>query len=165
MKCPNNRFSGPASWVKIILSCVSQKKYANLKSTQCTAHLGSRVNQPRWHSHESVLRIIFTGEEDSSLSRWECLTGHIFEGNFFSPPAEQTGNPPRTLTAFACPACGEAMILSREEGAMELLKRIREFIGEVSKDPQYGTNGSLILTEVNRLEITIKKLAEEAARP
>jgi hypothetical protein len=57
------------------------------------------------------------------------------------------------------------MILSREEGAVELLKRIREFIGEVSKDPQYGTDGSLILTEVGRLEITIKKLAEEAARP
>jgi hypothetical protein len=59
------------------------------------------------------------------------------------------------------------MILLREEGAMELLKRIREFIGEVSKDPQYGTDGSLILAEVGRLEITIKKLAaeEEAARP
>jgi len=57
------------------------------------------------------------------------------------------------------------MILSREEGAMALLKRIREFIGEVSKDPQYGTDGSLILTEVGRLEVTIKKLAEEAARP
>jgi len=48
---------------------------------------------------------------------------------------------------------------------MALLKRIREFIGEVSKDPQYGTDGSLILTEVGRLEVTIKKLAEEAARP
>jgi len=47
---------------------------------------------------------------------------------------------------------------------MALLKRIREFIGEVSKDPQYGTDGSLILTEVGRLEVTIKKLAEEAAR-
>jgi hypothetical protein len=57
------------------------------------------------------------------------------------------------------------MILSREEGAMELLKRIREFIREVSRDPQYGTDGSLILTEVGRLEITIKKLSEEAARP
>jgi len=77
----------------------------------------------------------------------------------------QTGSPSRTLTGFACPACGEVMILSREEGAMALLKRIREFIGEVSKDPQYGTDGSLILTEVGRLEVTIKKLAEEAARP
>jgi len=57
------------------------------------------------------------------------------------------------------------MTLSREEGAMALLKRIREFIGEVSRDPQYGTDGSLILTEMGRLEITIKKLAEEAARP
>jgi len=57
------------------------------------------------------------------------------------------------------------MVRSREEGAMALVKRIREFIGEVSKDPQYGTDGSLILTEVDRLEITIKKLAEEATRP
>ena len=39
---------------------------------------------------------------------------------------------------------------------MALLKRVREFIGEVSKDPQYGTDGSLILTEVGRLEIVIK---------
>jgi hypothetical protein len=99
------------------------------------------------------------------LSRWECLAGHIFEGNFFSPPTAQTGSSSRKLAAFACPACGETMILSREEGAMELLKRIREFIGEVSKDPQYGTDGSLVLAEVGRLELTIKKLAEEAARP
>jgi hypothetical protein len=57
------------------------------------------------------------------------------------------------------------MILSREEGAMELLKRIREFIGEVSRDPQYGTDGSTMLSQVERLEFTIRKLAEEAARP
>jgi hypothetical protein len=57
------------------------------------------------------------------------------------------------------------MTLSREEGAMELLKRIREFIGEVSRDPQYGADGSTMLTEVERLEFTIRKLAEEAARP
>ena len=99
------------------------------------------------------------------MSRWECLAGHIFEGNFFSPPITQTASPPRSFTGFACPACGEVMTLSREEGAMALLKRIREFIGEVSKDPQYRTDGSLILTEVGRLEVTIKKLAEEAARP
>jgi len=99
------------------------------------------------------------------LSRWECLTGHIFEGNFFSPPIAQNGSPPGTLTGFACPACGEVMLQSREEGAMALLKCIREFIGEVSKDSKYGTEGSLILTEVGRLEVTIKKLAEEAARP
>jgi hypothetical protein len=99
------------------------------------------------------------------LSRWECSTGHIFEGNFFSPSTAETEVPPRTLTVFACPACGETMIMSREEGAIELLKHIREFVGEVSKDPKYGTDGSSILTEVARLEITIKKLAEEAARP
>jgi hypothetical protein len=66
---------------------------------------------------------------------------------------------------FACPACGQPMILSGREGAMEQLRRIREFIGEVSKDPKYGPDGSSILTEVARLEITIKKLSEEAARP
>ena len=57
------------------------------------------------------------------------------------------------------------MILSREEGARERLKRIREFIDEVSKDSHYETDGSLILTEISLLEITIKKLAEEAAKP
>jgi hypothetical protein len=57
------------------------------------------------------------------------------------------------------------MTLSREEGAMELLKRIREFIGEVSRNPQYGTDGSTMLTEVERLKFTIRRLAEEAARP
>ena len=48
---------------------------------------------------------------------------------------------------------------------MELLKRIRGFIGEVSRDPHYETNGALMLTEVELLEFTIRKLAEEAARP
>jgi hypothetical protein len=48
---------------------------------------------------------------------------------------------------------------------MELLKRIRDLIGEVSMDPQRGTDGSLMLNEVGRLEATIRKLAEEAARP
>jgi len=57
------------------------------------------------------------------------------------------------------------MTMTREEGAMELLNHVREFIGEVSKDPQYGTHGSTMLTEVQRLEFTIRKLAEEAARP
>jgi hypothetical protein len=57
------------------------------------------------------------------------------------------------------------MILSGGEGAMEQLKRIREFVGEVSKDPKYGSDGSSILTEVAKLEITIKRLSEEAARP
>jgi len=57
------------------------------------------------------------------------------------------------------------MTLTRGEGAMELLNHIREFIGEVSRDPQYGTHGSSVLTEVERLEFTIRKLAEEAVRP
>ncbi len=57
------------------------------------------------------------------------------------------------------------MTLSGREGAMELLKRIRGFIGEVSRDLQYETDGALMLTEVERLEFTIRRLAEEAARP
>ena len=57
------------------------------------------------------------------------------------------------------------MTLSGEEGALELLKRIREFIGQVSKNPKYENDGSLMMTEVGRLEATIRKLAEEAARP
>src|SRR3989442_15301423 len=57
------------------------------------------------------------------------------------------------------------MTLSGREGAMELLKRIREIIGEVSRDPQYGTDGSSMLTEVERLEFTIRNLTEKAARP
>jgi hypothetical protein len=99
------------------------------------------------------------------LSRWECLAGHILEGNIFTPPNARTEGQQKAFTGFACPACGETMILSREEGAVELLKHIREFIGEVSRDPKYGTHGSVMLTEVGRLEITIKRLAEEAARP
>lgn len=45
------------------------------------------------------------------------------------------------------------------------MKRIREFIGEISRDPHYVANGSAMLTEIERLELTIRKLAEEAARP
>jgi hypothetical protein len=100
-----------------------------------------------------------------SLSRWECQSGHVFDGNFFDPPAESNGIGANQLATFSCPACGKAMSLLRGEGALELLKHIREFIGEVSKDPQYGTNGSSMLSEVERLEFTIRKLAEEAARP
>jgi hypothetical protein len=94
-----------------------------------------------------------------------CAAGHILEGNIFTPPNTQTEGQQKAFTGFACPACGEVMILSREEGATELLKHIREFIGEVSRDPKYETDGSLMLTEVSRLESTIKRLAEEAARP
>ena len=89
----------------------------------------------------------------------------MFEGNFFDPPAGSNGSSTSPLAAFSCPTCGKAMSLLRGEGALELLKRIREFIGEVSRDPQYGSNGSSMLTEVERLEFTIRKLAEEAARP
>jgi len=104
-------------------------------------------------------------EEDSSLSRWECVSGHVFEGNFFAPPTGSNESAANVVATFSCPACGESMTLTRGEGAMELLNHIREFIGEVSRDPQYGTHGSSVLTEVERLEFTIRKLAEEAARP
>jgi len=99
------------------------------------------------------------------LSRWECSFGHVLEGNFFAPPTGSNRTTASTVTSLSCPACGKAMTLTRGEGAMELLKHIREFIGEVSRDPQYGTDGSSMLTEVERLEFTIRKLAEEAARP
>ncbi len=86
-------------------------------------------------------------------------------GELFYPPAGSNGSGANILAAFSCPSCGKVMTLSGREGAMELLKRIREFIDEVSRNPQYGTDGSLMLTEVERLEFTIRRLAEEAARP
>ncbi len=107
---------------------------------------------------------MFEQEEGCSLNRWECIAGHTFEGNFFSPPTKAEQSSGRIIN-FVCPSCGEPMTLTREEGAIELLNHIREFVGEVSKDPHYNANGSLILTEVGRLETTIRKLAEEAARP
>jgi hypothetical protein len=57
------------------------------------------------------------------------------------------------------------MILLREEGAMRLLERIRGFIRQVGNDPQYTADATIMLTVVSRLETTIKRLAEEAARP
>jgi hypothetical protein len=93
------------------------------------------------------------------------LSGHVFEGNFFAPPTGSNRSATNVVATFSCPSCGKAMTLTRGEGAMELLNRIREFIGEVSRDPQYGTDGSSILTEIELLEFTIRKLAEEAARP
>lgn len=99
------------------------------------------------------------------MSRWECLTGHVLEGNFFSLQTNATEDDARKLTAFVCPACGKDMILSREEGATRLLERIRAFIRQVCSDPQHAEDGRLILTDVSRLETTIRRLAEEAARP
>jgi hypothetical protein len=93
------------------------------------------------------------------------LTGHVLEGNFFSPQTSATGDDSRKLTAFVCPACGEDMILSREEGAMRLLERIRGFVRLVCNDPHYTGDATIILTDMSRLETTIKRLAEEAARP
>jgi hypothetical protein len=98
------------------------------------------------------------------LSRWECSTGHVFEGSFFSPQTSAIGDVGK-LAAFVCPACGEDMILSREEGAMRMLERIRGFVQLVGHDPQYTADATIMLTDVSRLETTIKKLAEEAARP
>ena len=104
-------------------------------------------------------------EEQFLLNRWECVKGHVFEGNFYSPSTGENGNLSRKPNVFFCPACGEDMILSREEGAMELLNRIREFVGNACEDPKHSTDGSMILSDMNRLETTIKRLAEEAARP
>ena len=99
------------------------------------------------------------------MSRWECLTGHVFEGNFFSPQTDETEGDSHKLTAFVCPACGKDMILSRGEGAIRLLEKIREFVRTVAADPQHAADGTLVMTDVSRLETTIRKLEEEAARP
>ena len=93
------------------------------------------------------------------------MKGHVFEGNFYSLSTGETRNLSGKPKVVFCPACGEDMILSREEGAMELMKRIREFVGNVCEDPKHTTDGSMILSDMNRLETTIKRLAEEAARP
>jgi hypothetical protein len=57
------------------------------------------------------------------------------------------------------------MVLSKVEGARELLKRIREFVGSVSRDPEYTLPSDDALKDLGRLESTVRKLADEAARP
>lgn len=99
------------------------------------------------------------------MSRWECLTGHVFEGNFFSPQTDAIEEDSQKLTAFVCPACGKDMVLSRGEGAIRLLERIREFVRTVAAEPRHAADGTLVMTDVSRLETTIRRLAEEAARP
>lgn len=57
------------------------------------------------------------------------------------------------------------MILSQGEGAIRLLERIREFVRTISADPRHAADGTVAMDDVGRLETTIRRLAEEAARP
>ncbi len=97
------------------------------------------------------------------MSRWECGSGHVLEGFFYAQLKNgDSGEMPVTV---GCPYCSSDMVLAREEGARELLKRIREFVGEVSQHPDYTTHSSDVLKDLGRLETTVKKLADEASRP
>jgi len=67
--------------------------------------------------------------------------------------------------AVACPYCGGDMVLSKVEGARELLKRIRAFVGTVSRNPEYTVPSDDALKDLGRLESAVRKIADEAARP
>jgi hypothetical protein len=97
------------------------------------------------------------------VSTWECSSGHVLEGFFYSQQTK--GDPRETPVTIACPYCGDDMVLSKAEGARELLKRIRHFVGSVSKDPEYNIPNDDALKDLGRLEKTVRKLADEAARP
>jgi hypothetical protein len=97
------------------------------------------------------------------VSTWECSSGHLLEGFFYSQ--RSNGDPRETPVAVACPYCGDDMVLSKVEGAKELLKRIREFVGSVSRDPEYTVPSDDALKDLGRLESTVRKLADDAARP
>ena len=57
------------------------------------------------------------------------------------------------------------MVLSKVEGARELLKRIRAFVGTVSRNPEYTVPSDDALKDLGRLESAVRKIADEAARP
>ncbi len=48
---------------------------------------------------------------------------------------------------------------------MRLLDKVRDFIGEVSKHPDFEPDSSRALTDLGQLEIVIKKMSLEALRP
>ncbi len=48
---------------------------------------------------------------------------------------------------------------------MRLLDKVRDFIAEVSKHPEYELDSSRAPTDLGRLEVVIKKMALEALRP
>ena len=97
------------------------------------------------------------------MSRWECDSGHILEGLFYASNQNDKGaGMPDTID---CPYCHSAMSLAHAEGATRLLDKIRDFIGEVSKHPDYKLDSSRALEDLGRLEVSIKKIAHEALRP
>jgi hypothetical protein len=57
------------------------------------------------------------------------------------------------------------MVLSNVEDARESFKRICELVGSVSRDPEYTAPSDDALKDLGRLESTVRKLADEAARP
>ncbi len=97
------------------------------------------------------------------MSRWECNSGHVLEGLFYA--SLQPGDHASLPDNIECPYCHSAMELARAEGAMRLLDKVRDFIGEVSKYPEYELDSSRALTDLGRLEVVIKKMALEALRP
>ena len=64
-----------------------------------------------------------------------------------------------------CPFCRSEMLLARTEGASPLLNRIRDFIGKVSENPDLVSDGTRALADLGRLEIVVRKMADEASRP
>ena len=97
------------------------------------------------------------------MSRWECKSGHVLEGFFFSDAKNGVlSSMPVTVT---CPECCNEMLLSREEGAKELLKRIREFVGKASRHPDYLAHSSDVMNDLGRLETAVRRLADDALRP
>ncbi len=96
------------------------------------------------------------------MSRWECKSGHV-EGLFYGDVKNgASASMPVTVT---CPECKSEMLLSREEGAKELLKRIREFVGKASRHPDYLAHSSDVMNDLGRLETAVRRLADDALRP
>ena len=97
------------------------------------------------------------------MSKWECDSGHSLEGIFYGPDAgERADGMPQLV---CCPYCGSEMALSGQEGANELFRRIREFIGQVSLKLGPDTDGSRVIHDLDMLEVAVKKLASEVLRP
>lgn len=96
------------------------------------------------------------------MSRWECDSGHILEGFFYTHSSEGVVKMPSTII---CPQCQHEMNLCGEESARELLKRVREFVGRASQHPDYVDPGSNVLTDLGKLETAVRKLADDAMRP
>ena len=97
------------------------------------------------------------------MSRWECDSGHILEGLVYDQL--KASSPVGMPEKIECPFCHSEMSLARAEGANRLLGRIRDFIGNVSKNPDFAIDGSHALVDLEQLEIVVKKMADDASRP